>query len=173
VKAGDKLFAVWAWAEGVMSNGTVSFRSVNFGTRFIRHQSFLAELQEITDDSSRQDASFVMRLGLAEFAEGTGSYEAVNFQNFFLRHQDFRLKLQERPRDGDPAQRQFDLDATFIIVDGQAPASPAFSGEIHSLLSRNFDTMFLRHRDFHLFLTEINTDLDRLDATFEIQNGFV
>jgi hypothetical protein len=33
--------------------------------------------------------------------------------------------------------------------------------------------MLLRHRDFHLFLTEINTDLDRSDATFEIQNGFV
>jgi hypothetical protein len=101
----------------------------------------------------------------------TFQYEAVNFQNFFLRHQDFRLKLQERPGDGDPAQSQFDLDATFLIVDGLAPHDS--SREIHSLRAVNFDTMFLRHRDFHLFLTEINTDLDRMDATFEIIDGFV
>ena len=160
-----------------MSNGTVSFRSVNFGTRFIRHQDFLAELQEIAnaDDLARRDASFVFHPGLAsEFADGIGSYEAVNFPNFFLRHQDFRLKLQERPSDGDPAQSLFDLDATFFIADGQDQGfSPVFGGEIHSLRSVNFDTMLLRHRDFHLFLTEINTDLDKSDATFEIQNGFV
>jgi hypothetical protein len=81
--------------------------------------------------------------------------------------------LQERPQDGDPAQRQFDLDASFIIQDGRVAASPAFGGRIISLSSVNFDTMFLRHRDFHLFLTEINTDLDFLDATFEVQNSFV
>jgi Alpha-L-arabinofuranosidase B (ABFB) domain len=157
-----------------MSNGTVSFRSVNIGNRFIRHQLFLAELHEIAsaDDLARHDASFVFHPSLAGFEDGFGSYEAVNFQNFFLRHQDFRLKLQERPKDGDPAQRQFDLEASFAIIDGQVQASPLFGGEIHSLRAVNFD-MCLRHRDFHLLLTEINTDLDRSDATFEIQNGFV
>jgi hypothetical protein len=161
--------------EGVMSNGTVSFRSVNVGNQFIRHQLFLAELQEIAsaDDLARRDASFVFHPSLAaEFGDGFGSYEAVSFQNFFLRHQDFRLKLQERPKDGDPAQRQFDLDASFAIIDGKVQASPLFGGEIHSLGAVTFD-MCLRHRDFHLFLTEIDTDLDRSDATFEIQNGFV
>jgi hypothetical protein len=126
----------------------------------------------IADDLAKHDASFVFHPSLAAFGEGFGSYEAVNSPNFFLRHQDSRLKLQERPKDGDPAQRQFDLDASFAIVDGQASASPAFGGEIHSLRAVNFD-MCLRHRDFHLFLTEINTNLDRLDATFEIQDGFV
>jgi hypothetical protein len=159
-----------------MSNGTVRFRSVNFRNRFIRHQNFLAELHEIeiTDDLARHDASFVFHPGLAsEFGDGTGSYEAVNFSNFFLRHQDFRLKLQERPKDGDPAQRQFDLDATFAIVDGLAPAPPDSSGPIRSLRAVVLNTMCLRHRDFHVFLTEINTDLDRSDATFEILDGFV
>jgi hypothetical protein len=148
---------------------------VSFGDRFIRCQLFLAELQQIAsaDDLAQRDASFIFHPGLAAaFGEGTGSYEAVNFQNFFLRHEDFRLKLQERPQDGDPAQSQFDLDATFFIVDGRVQASPLFGGEIHSLSAVNFN-MCLRHRDFHLFLTEINTDLDRSDATFEIQNGFV
>jgi hypothetical protein len=157
-----------------MSNGTVRFRSVNFRNRFIRHQNFLAELHEITDDLARHDASFVFHPGLAgEFGEGTGSYEAVNFPNFLLRHQDFRLKLQERPRDGDPAQRQFDLDACFAIVKGLAPAPPGSTGPIHSFRSVNFNTMCLRHRASHLFLTEINTDLDRSDATFEMLDGFV
>jgi hypothetical protein len=163
-----------------MSNGNVSFRSVNFGNRFIRHQNFLAELQEIADadDLAKHDASFVFHPGLAAHSEGFGSYEAVTpgLQNFFLRHQDFRLKLQQRPQDGDPAQSQFDIDATFFIADPQDQGfSPSFGGEIHSLraTNENFRTMFLRHRDFHLFLTEINTDLNRSDATFEIQNSFV
>jgi Alpha-L-arabinofuranosidase B (ABFB) domain len=159
-----------------MSNGNVSFRSVNYGTRYIRHQNFLAELQEIADadDLAKHDASFVFHPGLAsEFANGIGSYEAVNFPNFFLRHQDFRLKLQERPGDGDPAQGQFDLDATFFIVPGKVQASPLFGGDIISLQSVNFSSMYLRHQDFHLFLTEISTDLDFLDATFEVQNSFV
>jgi hypothetical protein len=155
--------------EGLMSNGTVSFRSVNFGNRFIRHQFFLAELHEIADDLARHDASFVFHPSLAGFEDGFGSYEAVNFQNFFLQHQDFRLKLQERPKDRDPAKRQFDLDTSLPIKDGLVQASPLFGGEIHSLGAVNFD-MCLRHRDFHLFLTEISTDLDRSDATFEIQN---
>ena len=156
-----------------MSNGTVSFRSVNFRTRFIRHQNSLAELHEITDDLARNDASFVFHPSLANFGEGFGSYEAVNFPNFFLRHQEFRLKLQERPSDGDSTQRQFDLDASFAIVDGLAPAPPGSTGQIHSFRAVNFNTMCLRHRDFHLFLTEINTDLDRSDATFEMLDGFV
>jgi hypothetical protein len=157
-----------------MSNGTVRFQSVNFRNRFIRHQNFLAELHEITDDLAKRDASFTFHPSLANFGEGFGSYEAVNFPNFFLRHQDFRLKLQERPKDGDPAQRQFDLDASFAIVEPQAPERPPGStGPLHSFRSVNVNTMCLRHRDFHLFLTEIKTDLDRKDSTFEMLDGFV
>ena len=161
-----------------MSNGNVSFRSVNLSTRYIRHQNFLAELQEIADadDLAKHDASFVFHPGLAssEFGDGTGSYEAVSsgLQNFFLRHQDFRLKLQERPQDGDPAQKQFDLDATFFINTGLVQASPLNGGDIISLGAVNHP-MNLRHSFFHLILTAINTDQDMLDATFEVQNSFV
>ena len=95
--------------EGVMSNGNVSFRSVNFGNRFIRHQNFLAELQEIADvdDLAKQDASFVFHPGLAAHSQGFGSYEAVDFsfKISFCGTRIFGSSCKQRPEDGDPAQR--------------------------------------------------------------------
>jgi hypothetical protein len=157
------------------SDNPVSFHSFNFPDRYVRHKNFLAELEPISSDLDKLDASFHFHGGLAPgaFEEGTASYESVNFPGFWLRHQDFRLKLQQRPPVSFPPTPElelFDNDATFLIVDGLADNS----GHNRSFKSVNFN-MFLRHRDFHLFLQELDlsNDLDKRDATFEIvENAF-
>jgi hypothetical protein len=154
---------------------TTSFRSVNFPQRFIRHRNFLGEIEPVGSDLDRHDASFITIPGLAEGSPAV-SWESVNFKNHFLRHQDFRLKLQPRPPEGSPDQRLFDLDATFFILPGNADNIHSENPReaIRSFRSRNFNTRFLRHRDFHIFLDELNpsSDLDRMDSTFVIQDGF-
>jgi hypothetical protein len=152
---------------------TTSLRSINFPDRFIRHRNFLGELEPILSDLDRNDGSFVESIGLAlgGGSNGAVSWEAVNFPNHYLRHQDFRLKLQPRPPIGSPEIGLFDQDATFFILPGNADSS----GHFRSFRSFNFGTRFLRHRDFHLFIDELNlsNDLDRKDSTFEIVDGFV
>jgi hypothetical protein len=154
---------------------TTSFRSINFPDRFIRHRNFLGEVEPIVSDLDRNDASFITIPGLAEGSPAV-SWESVNFRNHFLRHQDFRLKLQPRPPEGSPDRRLFDLDATFFIEPGNASNIHSENPReaIRSFRSRNFNTRFLRHRDFHLFLDELNLsiDIDKMDSTFVIQDGF-
>jgi Alpha-L-arabinofuranosidase B (ABFB) domain len=148
---------------------TTSFRSVNFPDRFIRHRNFLSELEPVVSDLDKRDASFRTIAGLSIQGGGAVSWESVNFPNHFLRHQDFRLKLQPRPPLGSSELDLFDQDATFFIIPGFADNSKA------SFRSRNFTNRFLRHRDFHLFLDELDLsrDIDRKDATFQIGDGFV
>jgi alpha-L-arabinofuranosidase B-like protein len=147
---------------------TTSFRSFNFPDRFIRHKNFLAEIEPVLSDLDMHDASFRTIPGLFGGTPSV-SWESVNFPNHFLRHQDFRLKLQPQPPEGSPDSNLFNLDATFFIVPGHADPSKA------SFRSFNFNQRFLRHRDFHLFLDELDLsrDLDRNDSTFQIGDGFV
>jgi Alpha-L-arabinofuranosidase B (ABFB) domain len=154
-----------------MSVDTVSFRSVNFPDRFIRHKNFLGELELIVSDLDKNDASFKTRPGLF-LGDGdihTVSWESVNFPNHYLRHQDFRLKLHLRPAAAGPEQDLFDKDASFFIIPGLA------DGSKNSFRSANFNQRLLRHRDFHIFLDQLDLskDLDRKDATFLIGDGFV
>jgi hypothetical protein len=168
---------------------TNSLRSFNFPDRFVRHQNFLAELQPINaaDDLAKKDATFVIGAGNAD-PNGI-SFQSVNFPGFNLRHQDFRLKLQQPPPEvflppepGAPpsftstltpeSQAELDLfnqDTTFFIQPGLADNSKA------SFRSLNFPQRFLRHKNFHLVLDELdpNNEVDIKDATFEIAGGFV
>jgi Alpha-L-arabinofuranosidase B (ABFB) domain len=155
---------------------TTSFRSVNFLDRFIRHKNFLGEIEPVSSALDKLDASFITRGGLAVSGDGAVSYESVNFKNHYLRHQGFRLKLHPLPPPGSPDRNLFERDATFFIVEGNASNihSAPPTGAIRSFRSFNFNTRFLRHRDFHIFLDELNlaNDLDRMDSTFVIQDGF-
>lgn len=155
-----------------MADNSVSFRSFNFPDRFIRHRNFLAEIEPVSSDLDRLDATFIFHPGLAsQFGTGTASWESRNLPGFWLRHHDFRLKLQKRPSPESAELALFNKDATFFIVDGLASSS----GRNKSFRSVNFNTRLLRHRDFHLFLDEVDVskDIDRKDATFEIRDGFV
>ncbi len=156
-----------------MADNSVSFRSFNFPDRFIRHKNFLGELEPISSNLDRLDATFIFHPGLAFTGGGggTASWESRNFPGHWLRHQNFRLVLNKRPPDGSPELELFDKDATFFIVDGLANNS----GRNKSFRSVNFNNRMLRHRDFHVFLDEVDPsrDIDRKDATFEVRDGFV
>jgi len=140
----------------------VSFRSINFSGRFVRHINFLGELTPVINELDKNDGTFDMVPGLAD--SRFVSLRSVNFPNHFLRHQDFRLKLQERPS---PEDRLFNQDATFILQPGLADAMAS------SFKSLNFPDRFIRHRDFHLFIEPLSSPNIALDATFKIEPGFI
>ena len=143
--------------------------SVNFRDRVIRHSNFLAELTPISTDQDAADAAFFIRPGLIK--PTVVSFESVNFPTFFLRHQDFRLKLQQNSGDD-----LFKNDASFIWRIGLSPQLPPSSGGVvtntvpFSFESFNFPGLFIRHRDFHLFVenSSVNPDSFNMDATFVV-----
>ncbi len=142
---------------------TIALQSFNFPDRFIRHANFLGELTTVTTDLDRQDASFRLVDGLADFR--LTAFASHNFGNHVLRHENFRLTLADRTGAGDtPLLRE---DSTFIMAPGLADPTAV------SFRSFNFPDRFLRHRDFHLFIEPIDGDLARQDSTFRIVPGFV
>jgi hypothetical protein len=131
----------------------VSWQSVNFPDRFIRHRNFLGFVEPINDQQAAKDAVFVSVPGLAGRCH---SFEAKNFPGFFLRHQNFRVKLGKA--ETDQISRE---DATFCVRDGLANTNG------RSFESANFPNHFIRHRDFELVLSENDgSDLFKKDATF-------
>ncbi len=138
--------------------------SVSFDQeRVIRHSNFLAELTPVSSEQDAADAAFLIRPGLA--IPGGVSFESVNFPNFFLRHQNFRLKLQQNSGDD-----LFKRDATFVWRTGLNPDahSPTTITVPFSFESMNFPGLFIRHRDFHLFVenSSVNPASFNGDATF-------
>ncbi|GHG67868.1 AbfB domain-containing protein [Streptomyces griseocarneus] len=151
-----------------------SLQSFNFQDRFVRHADFLGELSVITSDLDRADATFDMVDGLAD--RNLVSFRSVNFPLHFLRHQDSRLKLHEGPNTPlvppgttpppeSPEMKLMRKDATFTKVQGLADPN------LVSFRCFNIPSLFIRHRNFHLFVEPINSDLDRKDATFRLVPG--
>ncbi|WP_051113498.1 AbfB domain-containing protein [Streptomyces davaonensis] len=151
-----------------------SLKSFNLDNHFVRHANFLGELSAVASDLDRTDATFDMVNGLAD--RSLVSFRSVNFPLHFLRHQDFRVKLHEGPNTplvppgstpppDSPEMQLMRKDATFAMVPGLADPNAV------SFRSFNFPDRFLRHRDFHLFVEEVHSDLDRKDATFTVVPG--
>ncbi|HUQ99042.1 MAG TPA: AbfB domain-containing protein [Gemmatimonadaceae bacterium] len=133
----------------------VSFKSVNFGDRYIRHRNSLGFLEPVpyTDFLGQKDATFNIVPGLAGKCS---SFESYNFPGQFLRHQSTRLKLSPRSND-----QLFREDATFCLVQGLAGSGSSFE-------SVNYPGQYIRHRNFELWLARFDgTDQFRKDATFE------
>ncbi|WP_280510969.1 AbfB domain-containing protein [Nocardia farcinica] len=145
---------------------SVALRSYNYPDRYIRHANFFAELAPVVNDLDRRDATFAMVPGLWFEDSGPGlvSFQSLNFPDHFLRRDGFRLRLDKRT--DDPAMRN---DASFFKFKGWAdPAGSTFE-------SRSLPSHFLRHRDSHIFVEQLDphSDLDRKDATFRIVEGFL
>lgn len=154
----------------------VSLQSTNYPDRFIRHQNFFGELTPIQSDLDRHDGTFDIQTS----PNGTVQIAAINFDWFFLRHQDFRLKLQKDPDQFAPGQpgtfghgaplpveQLFIADSSFFLVPGLADPTGV------SFRSVNFPDRYIRHRDFHLYLEPVNSDLASHDATFKLFAPFV
>jgi hypothetical protein len=137
----------------------MSWQSVNFPDRFIRHRNFLGFVEPVNDQQAGKDANFVSVPGLAGKCH---SYESKNFPGFFLRHENFRVKLSKSGTD----QLSRD-DATFCAIPGLA------NTDGRSLESVNFPNHFIRHRDFELVLSPNDgSDLFKKDATFMAKGPF-
>ncbi|MGP3968213.1 AbfB domain-containing protein [Streptomyces sp. 6N223] len=138
-----------------LPSGARSLQSVNFPTRYIRHQNYLGYLHEVTAASTaqvKQDATFTIVPGLA--APNGYSFRAANGQ--YLRHNTFRIRLA-----ADDGTAAFRSDATFIPRPGTA------SGSVR-LESSNFPGRFLRHRNNELWLHSYDaTQLFRDDSSFQ------
>jgi hypothetical protein len=134
----------------------VSFRSLNFQDRYVRHKNSLGFVDAVPfgDALGEKDASFRIVPGLAGRCS---SFESDNYPNHFLRHQNSRIKLAQRTDD-----QLFREDATFCIVRGLAGTGISFQ-------SANYQDRYIRHRNFELWLDpSANNDLFKRDATFEV-----
>jgi hypothetical protein len=131
----------------------VSFECYGYSGYYICHSDFTGIVSD--NPAPVYDMYFVERSGLA----GSGvSYESVNYPGYYLRHEGFVLYLEQS--DGTAL---FNQDATFVKVSGLANSGYT------SLQSYNYPTYYIRHQNYSLVLTTISTDLDRSDATFEIE----
>lgn len=136
----------------------LSFSSVNFPGRYIRHRNSLGEITGVFSNLDRADATFLVRPGLNGSPIAV-SLEAVNYPGHFLRHQNFRLKLHAY--DG---SQLFRNDASFLNNDGGAWEGNAQM----SFESVNFPAHFIRHRNFELWLDERDgSDLFNQDASWQ------
>ncbi|MCW7541871.1 AbfB domain-containing protein [Aquabacterium sp. A7-Y] len=141
---------------------TVSFESVNFPGRYIRHSFFLGVLTPISSGLDKADATFIRRPGLSGL-QNTVSFESINIPGHFLRHQNLRLKLQRN--DGSDLFRR---DASFFYRPGLSWEYPYAV----SLESANVPGHFIRHQNFELWLVRSeSTARFANDASFYPRSG--
>lgn len=140
-----------------------SFQSFNFQDRFIRHRNFLGELTPVQSDLDKMDATF--NLEWVDESRNLVRLRSYNYPNSFLRHQDFRIKLHP----DNPTDSLMQADSTFILEQGLA--SP-YGWEFVSFRASNFPGYYIRHANFHLYISSINPNdqLGRKDSTFRITN---
>lgn len=134
-------------AAATVPTGAVSLESVNYPGRFVRHLDSLGRLDPVTAASTAQvkaDATLTVVNGLAS----PGCYSFQTRSGLFLRHRDWRLRIDANT--GDPT---FRADATFCAADGDR------AGTV-SLVSYNYPSRRIRHRDFALWLDQVGAVAD-------------
>jgi Alpha-L-arabinofuranosidase B (ABFB) domain len=102
----------------------VSFASVNFPGRYLRHSNFKIRLDDMPPATGNhatlflflQDSSFFQVRGLAD--PNGFSFQSFNFPDRFLRHRDFSLFVE--PRDSP----NLAADATFLMRRASVPIDP-------------------------------------------------
>ena len=149
-----------AIAQSTPVESTVSIRSFNFPSFYIRHRNFLGEISPISSSLDRADARFTVRLGLA--SSNCVSFESSNYPGYYLRHSSFRIRL-----DRNDNTALFQNDATFCIRPGLANLTDV------SFRSYNFPGYYIRHKNFQLYIDPYsNNSLFFNDATFTLVAPF-
>ena len=101
--------AEWKMVHGLAGIG-VSFQSVNFPNRYLRHQDNAILLAENNGSALfKEDATFFLREGLDN--PDKFSFESYNFPGNYIRHRDFLLYSEPMATNQDRA------DATFQLTD--------------------------------------------------------
>jgi non-reducing end alpha-L-arabinofuranosidase len=101
----------WRLRAGLASASGVSFESVNFPGRFLRHRNYVVGL-EANDGTAlfAADATFVRTAGLAD--AGWTSWRSYNFPDRYLRHANFLLRIDVLGASSPASAR---ADATFQV----------------------------------------------------------
>lgn len=95
-------------------NGTVSFESVTYPGRYLRHRSYLLHLDSFREGNYilyKKDATFLPKHG--KYFEGYIAYESYNIRGYFIRHQGFRLKISPA---GSSPSALFQKDSSFKLL---------------------------------------------------------
>ncbi|MEU3275810.1 glycoside hydrolase family 43 protein [Streptomyces antibioticus] len=138
----------------VTKDTTLSFRSVNYPTRYWQQQSTLLDLPVVSADSTaaeKQAATFTVVAGQAD----AGGFSFRDASGAYLRHYGFRARFDTH--DGTSV---FARDATFVARTGTVSGSVRFE-------SYNYPGHYLRHYDHQLRVERSDgTDLFRQDSSF-------
>lgn len=160
VAAGLTLVVSGPAYAATLPTGAHSLESVNFPGRYMRHASSLGRIEAVTSSSTaqtKQDATFTIVNGLAS----PTCYSLQTKGGLFLRHSNYRLRVETNSGDA-----TFRADATFCAVDGSVAGSV-------SLVSYNYPSRRVRHRDFGLWLdTYQDTALFRADSSFRLTTAW-
>ncbi|MEU4230547.1 AbfB domain-containing protein [Nonomuraea sp. NPDC026600] len=156
---------LWMPTAAHAANYTM-FKPANIPGYCIRHAYWLGEISPCPTGS---DADFAFRQvpGLARFivsdTNGLISFESKNFPGWYLRHEYGRIKLAQVPSGGDDSYALFAMDASFYRKPGLSGASGGVS-----FRSCNYPTQWLRHSDYHLWISEQTSWNLANDATFQV-----
>jgi hypothetical protein len=135
----------------------IRIQSFNFPDSYVRHHNFEAEMNTLGEPSGDFSWTIEERGNSAGFK--LIGIQSANFRGRFLRHKNFRLVL-----DQDDNTEVFRKDSTFRLVAGLT--GPTADGWV-SFESTNFPGLFIRHRDWHLYVEQRNSANLRPDATFK------
>lgn len=114
----------WRMVPGLAGRG-VSFQSVNFPNRYLRHRNSQVWLDPYQESNLyKADASFIEVPGLADASQT--SFQSVNFPNRYLRHRGFLLYVESV--NSDLGRR----DATFSKNGSGGGGNPTFSQQIEA-----------------------------------------
>jgi hypothetical protein len=162
----DQRDATFNLVPGLADPSCVSFESLNFPGHFLRHRNGEVWLDRYDGSPlNAADATFRVIPGFAR--PDLASFQCYNYPNNYIRH--CNGDLFTHPYDNSDLYRQ---DATWKI---SAPKHPsviqAVPGAVISLESLNYRNQFVRHQGYRAKKDNINSDLDRKDATFRVVNG--
>ena len=97
---------------GLADSAGVSFESVNFPGRYLRHFNYAIGLDANDGTATfRADATFYRTAGLGDSA--LVSFRSYNFPDRYLRHSNYVLRIDPISASSATADRQ---DATFQVV---------------------------------------------------------
>ena len=127
-------------------DGYVSFESVNYPNRFIRHAGYVLWLHEPDgSDLFKNDASFRI-VGAKNGADGYFSVESSNYPNYFIRHENFRCKIS--PEINTPL---FNEDASWKTSTISEFLQPKIGSKIN-FQSHNYPSYFMKERNSEIWI---------------------
>lgn len=140
----------------------IVFKCHNVPDNFIRHQEAFAKISPVSNLSEYSsldlwDATFIVEKGLANSSDEYVSFRSANIPNYYLRHQNGRLLISQKSNDD-----LFIKDATWKVNKGFSSDSK------FSFSTYQWNSIFLRHQDAVLKITDIKSQLDKDDATWQV-----